>query len=287
MADNRTKKRKSPFVIVLMVLLLVGTVGTVMAKYVFSTQLDGIFRAKEFYFTSDILGEENPQYAINRDAESIVFTIKNAADELRCSEDEIVYTATLTDRDGGPIYTAKLDNLSTAETETGTTLGGTLAGGSVNGTKIKIYDIKKGESYKVTVTATMGTNLENRIYGYTKTLSATFVPGEEEQVIYKHLSKDTEEYVVLTVWTQNLSGSVDIAYSAENAVKILPDNTDKAMRNTFVQDDAISFSDTTNFAQPYSSYSYRFFVAEGDIDDITAEHFIVTIGTQKAEPNTP
>lgn len=298
MDDKKNKKRKSPLITALLVLLIVGTVGTVAAKYVFSTQIENLFRAKEFYFTSDTLTEiSNPEtetgteYTINYDAENIVFSISNAADELRFSEDDVVYTIDVKKKSG--------TDWTDCGASVSYTTGGTLAKGGVNTAQITVSGIQTGgsvtDTYKVTVTATMGKNLEKSIYGYKKVMAATFVPSQPQQTIYKHLKKDTlyDAYVVLTVWTKDLKAAapdgVDIAYPAGGGtVKLVPDNTDAILHDVYLDaGDSIAFSDKTNFAEAYSSRSYRFFVTDGDIDDITAENFSVMIGSQTASTATP
>lgn len=303
MTDNN-KKKKSALLPVLLVLLLTGLVGTVSAKYIFSEQIEALFRIKEFYFRSDVLTEEGAERRRNFDADYLMFELYNSADELRFSEDDVEYTISVEKKvdgswqSGGALFDLYLDSDETADVTDQPVYTGTLGGGQVNEVRVKMHGLEDGAEYKVTAYATMGR--VSGTNGFQKTISATFVPGAEGESVYKHLQKDGlyNSHVVLTVWTQNIksdsTNGVVVRYADDD---IVPDNTNPVLGGVVMSVDAddneyIEFSDTTNFTQPYSSYSYRFFISpQGDIDNITVDDFVVTLHngavTRSAGPGTP
>ena len=300
MSEKNNRKRKFALIPVLVVLMLVVAIGTVSAKYIFSSSSEGIFRTKEFYFTSDILKEEDINYRINYDAQYITFEISNGLDEDRYATDNIVYTISVTDANGNRTA-AVVENLNTRETGVS---GGTIF--SQNGyqtIKFKISGIGTGDgesysvkdTYKVHVNAKMGENLASSIFGYSKDMYATFTPTTRaENVAYKSI-KTTKEYLELNVWTEyvNAPEKISVEYGDMSASSVLlPDNTDPAMRdvkvNTARTTQKIYFEDTMNFDESYAFHTYRFFVAPGRTETVNVDNFTVILysgdGTTIATP---
>jgi len=80
-------------------LLVLFVSGGVAAKYMTENGGVGWFRAKEFYFTSNLLRTEKEMYVLNSDATEVTFTLGNNADKLRYAEDEIKYRVSVTSGD--------------------------------------------------------------------------------------------------------------------------------------------------------------------------------------------
>jgi hypothetical protein len=121
-------------------------------------------------------------------------------------------------------------------------------------TEVVLGNLKDGYEYRVTVTANGG---------YVKTLSATFAVAPAKNGFFANVDKADSDYVILTVWTENVSGEVTVTVPAG----LIPDTTDAALagidnyeNDTYNQ---FSFTDSTSFASVFSSRSYRFFKANG------------------------
>ena len=256
----KTKKRSMLIIyIVLALIVLAFVAGSVYAKYVFSKNGDGTLTAKSFYFSSDYLTADGAEYDLNPGTTSVSFTLKNCADDLRFAEDDIAYTVTST---GG---TLSAEN-------------GTLTGGEVNSEMITLSGLQPGKSYTVTAVGKAG---------YQQTLSATFEVLADPQEAYLNLSS-TDNYVLLTVWTRNLTGEAVISFPAG----LIPDNTDPVMagianynKDTFAYD-AGTLTDAASFGAAYSSHTYRFF-KETVGQPFTASQFTVTVGGKTASLATP
>lgn len=238
--------------------LLIAGVSGVSAKYVTGQVKDHLFAAKEFYFTSNLLEVGGADYILNSNADSVTFTLSNGADELRYSEDDITYTVTA---DGGIL-------------STGT---GTLTGGSHNKTSITLSDLKKNKTYTVTAVGEAG---------YESTLKATFTLANEGEGVYKYLDTAADPaYVLLTVWTENVSGNAEVTFPAG----LVPDTTDSAMADVKNYSDGSytsgNFTDGTGFDNTYSSHVYRFF--KTDSASYSVGDFTVSVGGHVAGPGTP
>ena len=115
--------------------------------------------------------------------------------------------------------------------------------------------------------------------GFEKTLKATFRVLDKNAKVYKSV-KNTDEYVLLTVWSEALSGDLAVDFSG---LSVIPDNTEAVMAGTKTSDGALE--DTVNFKEKFSSHSYRFFKASPVT--ISADDFAVTLNGVKAEAKTP
>ncbi len=180
--------------IAVMLSLCVLTVGMLVAKYLSERSSDGLVRAKNFYFTSNLLDGE--EHTLAPGTTSVNFTLGNHEDDLRYSEVDIEYTVTV--NNGATVTNDK----------------GTLTKGSVKDAEITISNLKTG---KYTVTA-VGTG------GYSKTLTATIVVPAKETQLYQHQDNSAGEYILLTVWNEgDKAGNVTIEYTG------IPDNTNSNM----------------------------------------------------------
>lgn len=249
---------------VLAVLFLTVAVGGVIAKYIQSDAGENLFYAKEFYFTSNLLEESCPKYTLNNTATQVSFTLNNHADALRYSEDTINFTVSVTCKDA--LTAGKEPVLSATE--------GMLAGGKCTDTNVTLSNLVQGKTYIVTAHAEAG---------YELTIQAEFYVSDEGMNLYKHLDASNTGYVLLTIWAENLSGSLELRC---NKVGVIPDNTDPVMQSVYNYKNSVyetfSFTDSKNFTSTYASYVYRFF--DGGAVDLTEDDFVVTLnGSSIAE----
>lgn len=234
------KRKNTVSISVLITLVLVSLVGGISAKYVYEIMEKNLISAKVFYFESNLLREEPVEYVLNPTATSITFTVSNGVDELRYSEDAIDYTVSY--QVDGEVFSLS---------------GGTLENNQVNTASITIDGLQKGKTYDVQVTGTAG---------YRKRLQATFTVSDTDKNLYKHLEQNNN-YVLLTVWTENLSGDVEIEFPDG----LIPDGSDSILREVSCYDESEKryvskkFVDSSSFDKVYSSKVYRFFVDESGL----------------------
>lgn len=249
-AKKKEKKfRKAVYIpaaaVIVLALVLIGIAG---AKYLYKTDNRGSIRAKEFYFTSNLLDEQT--HTLAPGSTQITFSLGNHQDALRYSETPIKYTV-------------KVNGI----TPDGSGLEGELAEGSVQDASVTIKNLTPGQIYKVAAEG---------VGGYRKTLTATLVIPEAEKYLYKYLDTTNSEYVLLTVWAKGVSGNVSITPPDT----VLPDNTDAVMANART---GAAFTDSDSFKTPgYSSHVYRFFGS-----GVTASDFAVICGDITAEEKAP
>lgn len=261
MTTKQQHKKRNIFLAcgLLLVALISYAGGTTYGKYVHQESGSGVVAAKEFYFTSDYLKpkSENAAYTLNSGTTSITFQLRNYADALSSAEDDIAYTVTTT---GGTLSEGS----------------GEITKGGCNGVGITLNGLVAGQSYTVTAKGTAG---------YEEILSATFTVAPAEAVVYKYLEQ-TNEYVLLTVWTENISGKAIVTFSNG----LIPDNTDVAMVNVknYAEGHYIgaTFDDEDSFSDTYSSHTYRFF-KETWGETYTVNDFTIKVGTTEAIPGTP
>lgn len=244
------------------VLLLTSLIisGALFAKYVHSNRSDIVAGSPNFYFNSDYL-TENPitsptTYYLKSDTASITFVLTNHDDALRFSDDEVAFSLTLT------CLTDPADTTATLSQTTGS-----IATGAPNEVAITLSGIKSGYSYQVVAVGSAG---------FRKTLNAVFTVQDTEETLYKYLeSKD--EYVILTVWTRDLEGSVNITFPDG----LVPDNTWPGMAGIM--------STPKTFAinyEKYTSHNYRFFKMTPS-DSFEATDFNVILGETEAQIKAP
>jgi len=207
---KRTSNNRSAFLAygLLTLVVVVVVIGGIYAKYFYENDGgSGVVTAKDFYFTSDLLAEDNPLRTIvasGADA-SITFELRNYEDSLRWADDEIEYTVSVKEA------TAAQD--SATVTHTGK-IGKEKETDSVtvqDNVVITIPDLKVGKTYEVTAVGKAG---------YVKTLKATFVIVNEQKV-YKEL-KTVGNQVILTVWTENVTGDAVFKIPAD----LIPNRTE-------------------------------------------------------------
>ena len=254
-------------------LAIAAIFGGAYAKYIHSRSSDGHISAPNFYFESDYLVDGGKGYTINSSVDSITFSIKNFADDYRVSEVDIVYDIEVNSNDS----TFEL-TINEEDKKSGINDSEVKEGAFTKDTKetdtIILSNIKAGETYTVTVKGKGG---------FEKTLSATFNVNPAEDKVYKHISQ-TEHYVLLTVWTEKVSGTATVEMKKTG---LIPDSTDARMSTWTVPIhlDGEKYTDATGYTE-YSSHTYRFF-KKTDGTEYTLDNFTVTVGEKTAVPGTP
>lgn len=224
-----------PLVFVLAAVVIIFTRG-ISARYVLQAEKNVVAEAASFYFTSDLLKEENENadYTIDSLTKSFDIELYNWADALRVTAQDITYTVTVEGGTASPggsgTYTSEPTMPDTpAPAMTGTLKVNTEAPPSDSGTAVtKTTDkitITPGDSAKdITVTA-------KSTAPYEKTLKATFhiAPGNQYTV------KDGYDYtaaVLDIICTDIASG--DAAGPSSIVIKlpenVIPDATDSRVK---------------------------------------------------------
>lgn len=258
MAATKKSKLYRMIVPLLFVLALVAVCAALpgaYAKYIQTIhQEQGEITSQIMYFESNYLTESGATYTIT--ADTVTITLTNYPDDLRISELDVNYEISVT---GG-------DATITIGDETTNT--GTLTAGNKQSASVKISGLEQGKTYTVTARG------EN---GFVKTLSATFTVTEQENKVFKRVEQ-TEHYVLLTVWTQKVTGNAVIS---DIPAALIPDNTDPVLASVKTADTA--FTDDKSFNnKEYTSRTYRFFIPKGDATEYTVDNFEVVVGTTEA-----
>ena len=263
---SRRKQLLIPALVVL--ILLISLIGGVSAKYVKDVGgTKALVRAKEFYFSSDLLAENGAHYDLNPGTTSVTFELRNHDDQLRFSEEPVEYKVTA---DNGATVSSTPDKL-TAENPNAT---------------ITLSGLQDGKTYTVTAVGSAG---------YKKTLTATFTVKAQSEGVYKHLNVTPDAsgtHILLTVWTENTSGDVTIQFPAG----LIPDATDPALAGILncidgtyrANTDESGISQAAGSLGSYSSHTYRFFLEElHSGSKFSVEHFKVFIGGREATNSNP
>ena len=263
-----TKNRKLhriliPLLIVLALTVVLGAFGGAYAKYIREEKVaEEQVSSKNMYFASDYLTEQGAAYTIW--GNSVTIQLRNYPDALRESELDVNYRVSV---DNGA--TVKIGD----QAPTSGPLEGTLTAGSRQTVNVVISGMQPGQTYTVVAT---GSN------GFSTTLSATFTVQAAENGVFMSMEQ-TEYYVLLTVWTQNVSGG-DQGAKIIVPAGLLPDNTDPIMQN--VTAGSSYFTDTESFDNPYSSKTYRFFKQTTGANFQLAQFTGVKVGNVVALPGT-
>lgn len=222
--------------------------------------------AKTFYFESNYLTEDNHTYKLNSGTASVSFDLYNYENALRFSEVDSTYTIVVTSADDSFTIDGESITQKTISADGGTKIDHTVTLGN----------LKNGQTYKVTVTADGG---------YVKTLSATFEVAPSREGFFMDVDNSNEHYVILTVWTENVYGEIEIAVPDG----LIPDQTDPLLKNinNYTEGEYQGFTviDRKNFMTTYCSHSYRFFKAP---NYNSTQKFTVKMGeTDALERNIP
>lgn len=244
--EHKIKRKITPHMIyigILILIMLVAIVFGVVAKYIQQRKPELLAKARMFYFTSDFLKEEGASYSLKPNTTQVTFNLKNHIDELRYSDDDVNYKVYLNDVEIG---NGVFDEEKTSKEFT--------------------FSVENGKTYQVRAEGEAG---------YKKTLTATFVVMDPSRSFYKHLDASNEHFVILTVWTEDISGDVKVTFPAG----LIPDTTDDKLKDVLNYVDGQYVSATTPTStelQTYSSFSYRFF--REDLESMyTVNDFTVTM----------
>lgn len=250
--NHKKRKRCGAFLLLPVLLLLTGCVEGVSAKYIQQREQNVVARAKDFYFSSDLLTVDNATYEINSGSSEITFSLSNHIDELRYSELTVQYDVYVNDEllGSGVLDAANTDDEFTLQVE-------------------------DGQTYEVRAVGRAG---------YEKEILAIFKVLQNSANFYKHLDTSNTYYVLLTVWTEDIAGDVTVIFPAD----LIPDNTDPKLAGVVNYADGQYESGTTPPAvlEAYSSQVYRFF--KNDLSkSYNIEEFTVTMGGIEAIAGTP
>jgi hypothetical protein len=243
MSPKSNNLRRAVYIAAALFVLLALAIGGVYARYAMSIgeTAKGSVTSPNFYFSSDLLFVSPETYTLNPGpggTTSFTFQVRNFVDALRINEKDINVTIAVTSTNAAALEGVLINGYTTAEPIT-------ISGNVKNASTVTISGLKNGVSYKITATGTAG---------FKQTISANVNVKPDEPYVYMHINDADDYYVLLTVWTKNLSGDVAITYPEG----LIPDATDPAMA-TGVYFDTRTFTDETNFQETYSSHVYRFF----------------------------
>lgn len=255
--DRQFNILRRSWLILFLVLLTAGGIGTAVAKYIQSTGGKALFKAPEFYFSSNLLAVEPETYVFNSQTREVSFILRNSADALRTSEMDITYTVTVEENDNNTDENATVENGS-----------GTLFKGG-DPVTVSLKNMRPGVTYTVQAKAEAG---------YKQTLSAVFTVAGKDENIYKHLENSPDGYLLLTVWTQNREGMLAVGFP--NA--LIPDNTNADMAAVYNKNSSGAEYTFNTTIGKYSSKTFRFFPGGGGY---TADDFdvMLTENNQKAQ----
>jgi len=257
------------------VLALSLSVG-VYSKYTYGNSGSGSVSSKPFYFNSDLLSSEGAVYTLNTATSQVSFSINNSEDDLRFAQMDISYSVSV---EKGS-YSTDTNTFTPSGEASGVTVApasGTLAAGP-HSAEISLSGMQNGNAYRVTVTGSAG---------YQKAVSAIFCVNDDAKGVYKHLDTSATEYVVLTVWVDNISGVGEVTFPAG----LIPDSTDPVLTSiTSYSGGGLytggGFTDSVNFTSVYSSASYRFFKVN-NTDSFSADSFKVFVNGTEADKKEP
>lgn len=204
-------RKRTKVIFVAAAVLLLCTVGGVLAKYIKELGTNnGVVRAYNFYFTSNLL--DGRTHTLAPGSTEVTFTVGNHADDLRYSEVDIAYE----------IKVLNLDGTSVTGVTIATVTSKTLKNDKVNDAEVTVSGLQAGKTYTVTAVGT-GRSEGQTDGGYTKTLTATIVVPEKAAKLFYHIDA-YPDYILLTVWNEGeVKGSVSVTYTG------IPDNTNPNM----------------------------------------------------------
>lgn len=94
---GRRKQKMGLFILLIAAVCGISLAGVTAARYVLSRDSgSAVVQPDSFYFSSDLLAEDGPQYTIDPQLESFAVTLFNGADDKRVNAADISYTVTVT-----------------------------------------------------------------------------------------------------------------------------------------------------------------------------------------------
>jgi len=228
-------KRVTVAAVVLFLAISFAAVGGLYARYRSEIDSDKLsVGSKAFYFTSDYLTEINTEYTLSAGTTSIAFELRNYENSVQYSSMDCTYTVSVSTDD--PSFNLDQNTYN-------------ITGNSMGTKNVVLTGLKNGYTYNVSVTADGG---------YKKTLSAVFTV-KSDNGFFMNVDNSDPHFVLLTVWTENITGNVNITFSDD----LIPDGTDPLLNSIKNyqggQYKGSDFTDVNSFKSAYSSRSYRFF----------------------------
>lgn len=238
MRRKKEKRKNHIFLISLIILCLITAYS--FSKYVIQLSKMHIQRAKDFYFTSDVLTEDKKTYELydwnGKETYTVEINLNNYDDEIRYTEDEIKYNFSATSSNS---------NIKITTNDTGK---GILKSSTKSQNKI-IINIEPTKNF------TSGENIEieinaNSTEPYEKNLSAILKIYVKDETSYTADLKDAsnQDFAELYIDTKKIEKELTITY--DNTKAILDNN------NELLKDIEITKSGTKNsFNIPVNSNS--------------------------------
>lgn len=235
-AKHPPKKKWMPITLFASAILLLaaGLIWDSAAKYMQQTNKEALVKAKEFYFSSDILMPVEAEYTYNPGAggsADIAISLRNH-EGLHVSELDVHYSVTVTPLDPEePAVTVEYSGSQTIP-----------ATGKDEKTTVTLKALQPGKSYRVTA---VGEN------GFQKTLSALIHIAPAVSEMYKN-TKNNGDHLILTVWNEGLAGTASVTVLSG----LIPDATDPILEKI----DGTTFTVTLDKNE---SRAFRFFTTVG------------------------
>lgn len=198
---DRLKKRKRSRFLILAMLAVTGLLlfsGVTSGRYVIQREHTGVAAAKDFYFTSDLLkdDEADVSYYIDPMQSNFRITVSNSEDSLRVSSDDIAYSVSVLKGSAG-------------------VGGGTLRGGSISTKDIVITPEIGADQVTVKVSAAKP---------YAKSLKAVFHLALGNRYTVEDSVGNTAALLTVTC----ADGEKEIALSLPDSV--VADGTDERVK---------------------------------------------------------
>ena len=197
------KIKKNPIFILALIILCSITIYS-FAKYVIEIPSIHVQSAKQFYFNSDTLQVENPQYLLydwnGEDTYNIKLNLNNYEDELRYTNEDIEYEIIVTSENENISATTSLENNI-----------GILKGATKSKQEISIFIdskeiISEGEAIEIVITA-------NSTVPYEKTIMATFIVHVHKSNKYEvSLLDENLQYTNLCIENKEQESNITIKY---------------------------------------------------------------------------
>lgn len=223
-------KKKRVYRILVLIILVTITIAIIISKskYKLEEQTLHTQNSEMFYFESDLLNIETPEYTYSdwdgQSEYSIKFNLYNNEDKFRINTSEMRYEikTSITSGDEGTTATTLINGTESTE--------GTMI-------PTESTDSRQKDEIEIKLNSSNQENIILKVEAisispYKKKLGAVFnINIQEEQIGYiVNLNQtDNKDYARLLIKTNNYSGKLKIAYNKENAK---PDMTNFLLKDT-------------------------------------------------------
>lgn len=224
---NKTKRKKHThfrYIIIIAIICIASIIAISYAKYTQKAKSNNAYTTENFYFESDLLKEnEGAEYNFGDGENSININLKNNADELRYTNQDISYKVLLADSSENTVATKE----------------GTITGGDVNSSAVTFDNLTSG-TYTVVAKA---------LTPYTKTLTGKFkINSTNDDINYSVKDTSGSTNLNVTLITNSYSGNVTITFPDG----LLPNNIETNFAS-------ITSTSATLNVNANSEYSIQFF----------------------------